>query len=76
MKIVKFAECNVSLPHMHNAPAMLHKEDNMVCIITAWQPSKEDIEQIKKGAPVFMQVYKEMPITMLYTVNKDGKPNI
>lgn len=76
MKIVHMEQSNVSLNHMGGSPAYRLKEGKVECIITAWLPSKEDLKELNAGKPLIMQVYKEMPVSMLYTVNDEGKPNI
>lgn len=77
MKIFPFNQSNITLPQLGGAPAMLLVEGNVKCIITCWLPSEEDKKAIAKGEPIFLQVYKEMPVTMIYTVDsKTGLPNL
>lgn len=43
-------------------------------VITAWMPSEKDMENFKRGQPVFLQCYGGMPPVNLYTVSEDGTP--
>lgn len=76
MKIIQFEGCNVTLPQLGDKPAMMVKEGNVTCFVLAFQPSKDDIEMIKKGQPIYLQMYREVPVSMIYTVNKEGMPNV
>lgn len=43
---------------------------NVPVIISAWQPSKEDIEAINAGKPIYLQIVGYgMPPVALYTEN-------
>lgn len=56
--------------------AYVHEDDERPFIITAWQPSKEDIEAINSGRPVFLQLCQGiLPPHSLFTVNESGERN-
>lgn len=76
MTIVPFEGCNCKLPQLGDAPACLYKEGNLACYIVAFLPSEDDMKSLKAGQPIYVQIYREVPPTMIYTVNKDGQPNI
>lgn len=45
-------------------------------ILSAWQPSPEDVESIKAGHPVFLKIIgKGMPPVSLFTLGQDGQVN-
>lgn len=58
--------------------AYMDKDANGIdFILTAWQPSKEDIEAINRGEPIYVKVTgKGLPPMLLLTVNEEGKPNV
>ena len=74
MKIVSFEGVNSKLPN--GADCHVSQHEGMKMIITAWLPSKKDIEEMRAGKPIYLQVCKEMYPTIIYTVGKDGKPNL
>lgn len=44
--------------------------------ITAWQPNKEDVEAIKNGQPIFLQIMGVgYPPSSLFTMNEQGEIN-
>lgn len=76
MKIIQIEQSNVTLPQLGNAPAFMIKESGVTCFVVAFMPDKKDIESLMKGNPVFVQVYKEVNPTLVYTLNDEGEPNI
>lgn len=45
-------------------------------IISAWMPSKEDIEAINAGRPIFLKILGSgMPPVELLTLDENGNPN-
>lgn len=50
--------------------------NNMPFILTVWQPSKEDIEAITSGQPVYVKVVGTRFVPMsLFTISEAGDPN-
>ena len=50
--------------------------DGNTVYFTAWKPSKEDIDAILAGRPVFLKiVYPHYPPTLLFTTDDNGDMN-
>lgn len=46
-------------------------------ILSAWQPSKEDLEALNAGRPVFLNILGQgMPPVSLFTLNEKGEANV
>lgn len=46
------------------------------CIVTAWKPSYEDLEALKRGEPVYINITgRELPSMNVFTLNEDGYSN-
>lgn len=46
------------------------------CLVTAWQPSKEDLDALNRGEPVYINITgKELPAINVFTLNEDGYSN-
>jgi hypothetical protein len=42
----------------------------------AWKPSKEDIEAINRGEPIYIQVHSNgLPPISLFTMDEEGRSN-
>ena len=42
----------------------------------AWKPSKEDIEAISRGEPIFIQIHSMgLPPIAMFTLDENGKSN-
>jgi len=58
-------------------PVMIIDHDNgQRFIISAWRPSKEDLEVLNSGGLLYLQVYGSMPPVALYTINGENLPNL
>jgi hypothetical protein len=50
--------------------------DGYAFILTAWQPSYEDIQAINRGEPIYLkQLVRQMPVTFMATLNEKGEVN-
>lgn len=60
-----------------NIPAFFGVDENNIYVfITAWIPSKEDMDALKEGRPIFVRVYTDhMPPLSLFTRDKIGEIN-
>lgn len=59
-----------------NIPAFFGVDGNIYVFITAWMPSKEDIDAIKSGRPIMVKVYTDhMPSISLFTQDDIGETN-
>ena len=47
----------------------------MQYVVTMWQPSYKDMEEISRGKPIVLQCWGGMPPVSLYTVADDGSLN-
>lgn len=46
------------------------------CFVTAWVPNKEDLEQLNKGLPIYIQTVSDyFPPIAVFTMNEDGTSN-
>lgn len=44
--------------------------------VEAWKPSKEDIEAINRGEPVWLQIHSNgLPPVALFTLDENGQSN-
>ncbi len=50
--------------------------DGSIAYITAWKPSKEDIEAFNRGEALFMRTSGPFAPTSMFTFNEEGQPNI
>lgn len=56
--------------------AMVGVDEGLPFIITAWKPSKEDIEAINRGEPIYMKTHGAGFIpTFMFTMNENDEPN-
>lgn len=51
-------------------------EDGNHFVLTAWKPSKEDIDAINRGEPIYMKTTGAGFIpTFMFTLNENDEPN-
>lgn len=84
---VNFPGANITLSNpnevndpnvLDNIPALYMRDTytGMPCFIMAWQPSKEDIDAINSGQPIWVKILAAMmPQYGLLTMGPDGQPN-
>lgn len=82
-----FPERNIILLKPSNVPANILYDDNvpaffgvdsnnMVIVIRAWLPSKEDIDAMQDGRPIYLKVYADhIPPMSLFTRDAEGEIN-
>lgn len=60
-----------------NIPAFFGiDENNCYIFITAWMPSKEDMDALKEGRPIFVKIYSNhMSPLSLFTQDNIGEIN-
>ncbi|MBV7531309.1 hypothetical protein [Chitinophaga sp. sic0106] len=66
----EIAEKNMVIP-----PAVFESvdQDNFRYFLTAWQPSKEDIEAINRGEPIYVKTLSAgLPPMALFVVHQDA----
>lgn len=52
-------------------------DDGSYFVLTAWKPSKEDIEAINRGEPIYMKTHGAgFTPTSMFTIDADGNPNV
>lgn len=50
--------------------------EQMYIYVTAWIPSKEDMDALKEGRPIMVKIYSDkMPSLSLFTQDEEGKTN-
>lgn len=72
MKIIKFPQAKDTLPN--GAPVAILKQGEINCFITCWKPSEEDKKVIAEGREIFLQTVGQMPPSIIYCLDKEGKP--
>lgn len=52
-------------------------EEGIPFFIECWQPNKEDVDAIKEGRPIYIQILSRgLPPIAMWTVNENNEPNI
>lgn len=45
--------------------------------LTAWKPSKEDLDALNRGEPVYVKTLSNgLPPMVLFTIDESGTPNV
>ena len=83
MEIIKLNGSNEILPQLFNAPALKSQmqlpgsDKTITCHLIGFVPDKKDLQNIKAGAPIILQIYGDnVNPLMLYTCNSNGEPNL
>lgn len=82
MEAVTFPEVNVTmtaegcfdLPVYRYIHRQDGKPDQQFCI-SAWKPSEKDMEALKAGRPIMLQIYGGQPPVSVYTCDENGMQN-